>query len=441
MRSGIVLLLALCGLAAAGKEDELAGLVDRLGETDYARRDRAYRELLRRKDPKVVPLILGAIHAFPPANQNYALILVANLPPKVSRPALRTLAGSDDPYLRLSAAIYLHQRGDRERTATIVDALSAEGVDESRLGFMIGRTRMLDLPEIHDALRKLLTSKRGTMNIYSLLDGFGRAGYAGAMAEARALLADARPGVRAVVLAYLIRFGEAERIGELAEVIGEGGLDVSSFTRAMTLLEALRVEDERIVEAIARRCREESNASLAAAMVRALAAQRWRKAIPMLKELVEDERPLVTKAAFEALIELRAAPDADALARMLAGDDPSRALQAARALRRMDDRSGLDMVIRIARLEPDLRRDAVEILGGFRDAKAIEPLLEAMLDEDVSTRSYAERGLRATLQTVFPYRRFDLGATGYDARRSKAERSAAVERIRAWWNEHRDADW
>ena len=110
-------------------------------------------------------------------------------------------------------------------------------------------------------------------------------------------------------------------------------------------------------------------------------------------------------------------------------------------LRRMDDPRGLTAVIRIVRQHADLRRDAVTILGEFRAAEAVDPLIDALMDEDQTVRSYAATALHATFRTLMPYRRISLDAAGYDARKPKAARELAVAQIRAWWTRNRDAEW
>ena len=49
--------------------------------------------------------------------------------------------------------------------------------------------------------------------------------------------------------------------------------------------------------------------------------------------------------------------------------------------------------------------------------------------------------LGGLLGTLFPYRSIDLETTGYAAQGDAAVRAAAVDRIRRWWREARQADW
>ncbi|MHC4940519.1 MAG: HEAT repeat domain-containing protein, partial [Planctomycetota bacterium] len=181
--------------------------------------------------------------------------------------------------------------------------------------------------------------------------------------------------------------------------------------------------------------------SVAVAYIGILAAARHYPARKPLGALVEHESARVAEAALGALSELNSAPDTDVVRRMLDAKEPSRRLMAARILRRMDDLSGLEPTLRIAREGEDVltRREAVKLLGEFRRAGAVDTLIEALYDEDGLTRSHAARSLQYTLHAIFPFRRFELRTAGYDSGAPRAERLAAIRRIRDWWDKHRAA--
>ena len=81
------------------------------------------------------------------------------------------------------------------------------------------------------------------------------------------------------------------------------------------------------------------------------------------------------------------------------------------------------------------------VLGEFRAAEAIDPLIDALMDDDQTVRSYAASALLLTFRTIMPYRRVLLDAAGYDARKPKTDRELAVAQIRAWWERHRNSEW
>ena len=280
-------ILLLAGLAAAGGEIER--LVQQLGGSDVSRRSLAYRQLLRRRDPAVVPLLLQALPGFPPTGREYGINVIAALPRDVSRPALRKLAASADPHLRLAAAAQLVRRGERDALKIVLKVLREPVADEAELALLIQRARFLGSPEVHAALRDLLVPSRSETNLYVLLGALGWEDYDGARERARALLEDTRRGVRAAARAYLLRFGDSGQAAPLADAIRAGELHSAAFAQVRSLLERAAGQDEVVLAAIAERCKEEPNGYLLASMVGFLAKVGYSKAVPMLRELVEHD--------------------------------------------------------------------------------------------------------------------------------------------------------
>jgi len=87
------------------------------------------------------------------------------------------------------------------------------------------------------------------------------------------------------------------------------------------------------------------------------------------------------------------------------------------------------------------RRDATRILGNFRVAAAVEPLIAATLDDDTSVRSYSWSALTNTLQTLFPQRRFSLNGRGGGSAGTLAWRTSQAEQLRTWWAREKSAPW
>ncbi len=81
------------------------------------------------------------------------------------------------------------------------------------------------------------------------------------------------------------------------------------------------------------------------------------------------------------------------------------------------------------------------MLGGFRTAKAVDPLLGALMDSKISVRANAYNSLSTVLRSLFPYRRLDLASTGYATSGSASARKTAVDAMKAWWAKHRGRDW
>ena len=116
-------------------------------------------------------------------------------------------------------------------------------------------------------------------------------------------------------------------------------------------------------------------------------------------------------------------------------------MAAAEALLRGDDPSGLAAVVDVLRHGKTARAAAATALGAFRSRAAVEPLIDALGDADLSVRAGAYNSLVTLLRTLFPYRRFDLASTGYVTTAAEDVRAAAIASIRTWWNAHKDAGW
>ena len=434
-------LLLLAAAAPAG--DDLDALVADLGSETYAVRDRAYQLLVQRKDARVIPLVERRIADWPPENQYRALLVIAVFPPKQSHPPMRRMLKSADPHLRICAATQLHRRGERDMERIIVETLR-EPVPEEKLRSIAGRLGYLKLPAVYEAWAALLTPERDELTIGLWFASFSSEEYEGAQAQAKRILAeDKRDRARATACAYLIRCRDASCAPELAALVRKGSLDSSAAARIRYILQDGRIYPREVCEAMLERLPDETNTFVAKYLIEILAAAQFHPARKRLGELIEHENAEIAEAALGALAALDGVPETAVVRRMLLSKEPSRQLMAARILRRMDDASGFDAVLRIAKetQQADLRRDAIQILGEFRRAAAMDVLIDALGDDDSIVRSYASSALTLTLRTIFPYRQFDLRTAGYADQGTPAERAAAVAKIRAWWTGHRDAEW
>ncbi|MHC4955086.1 MAG: HEAT repeat domain-containing protein [Planctomycetota bacterium] len=439
MRVAIVIHI-LASVAAAS--DDLSDLVTSLGSTTYAERDVAYAKLKKRTDPKVVPMLEKVIEGYPFANQAYAVNLIAAFRPKISSPALRRLAKSGAAHVRVAAAAQLLQRGEKKMLGVVTATLTKEGVDESERGFMIQRVRYLRQPAVYDSWRSLITSQRSVMNIYGIFDALSVEGYKGATTEARAFLAsDKRSGPRAVAATYLVACGDPSAAPVLARIIADGGADVSAFARVTSQLNRARIYPSEVMAAIAARAPKEENSYVVASMLQLLAASDQPEARRWVEPFLEHKEARVAKAALAALAAMRALPERGILERLVAEGDDERALVAANLLRQVDDHSGFQRVLKIAKDNSALRRDAVKALGYFRRAEAVDPLLTFMADKDSTIRSYAATALLQTLRALYPFRRFETPLAGYAYQAPESERAAALAKIRTWWRAHAMSGW
>jgi HEAT repeat protein len=299
-------------------------------------------------------------------------------------------------------------------------------------------------PKVIAAVRELLRPDEETIIIGQALELLANRQDKEALAAAEKLLKDAdRSSVRAMAAAWLLRMGVTERAADLARELREGGIDVNEFFRVKNLLWPMQRLSEEVLDAVVEMLeKSEDNVSVLQSAVELIAKYRHRKAIPLLKRLLNHENRQVAKAAFEGLAGLSGALDPETLLPMLVAEDLDRRLWAADALRRMDDPSGLAPVIEILKSGTQTQRiDAARILGGFRAQAAVEPLLAAMLDEDLSVRVNAGNSLQTVFSAIFPYRRLDFATVGWTYNAPPDVRAAAVAKIREWWTQARTKTW
>jgi HEAT repeat protein len=431
---GPVLLIVLAASAAA--QDDLPGLVRDLGSSEVRRRSSALSALQQRKDPRIVPLLLAAIPEFDLLGRYYAMLVLDSCPAELAQKAARSLASADDPYLRVAAGTILLRAGEDRAADLVAKGLRAEGVETQARLYMMYRLHGIDHPKVLSAIREFVRKGEEVSLLGQALDLLVvRPDRDAAALCERLVVEEDRAGVRAMALAWLYRTGRTERAADLAREIAGGGMDVNEFFRVKNLLWAASRVDEVILDALVSMVeREKDNVSVLQSAVDLLAKYRHRKAIPLFRELLSHENRFLAKAAFEALAGIPGALDAALLLPMLGAEDADRRLWAADALRRRDDDAGLSAVIGVLdRGTPNQRQDAARILGGFRVGAAVEPLLSAMDDVDQTVRMQAGNSLGSVFRALFPYRRVDFASVGFAWNAPPAARSAALLKIRAWW--------
>ncbi|MFV1959778.1 MAG: HEAT repeat domain-containing protein, partial [Planctomycetota bacterium] len=323
----------------------------------------------------------------------------------------------------------------------MVMALTGKDLPPSTRIWMLRRLPIHAPPSLLDGVRSLLVPGADLSVLLLVTQEMHVRQDRAAMVRYSRLLADARPGARAVAAAYLLRMGHTRRAAELAAALalGPGGPELRQVE---VLLATLPRVPPPVLEAVTQRLGVERRPSLKIQAIRFLARFRHTKARPVLHRLLDDRIPAVRKAAFDAIVTLASPLTEDTLRPVLADEDVDRRLWAADALRRRDDVEGLPVVIMALQKGTDAQRvAAARILGGFRTDGAVEPLLDAMEDDQPGVRAAALRSAQAVLASLFPQRRLVLTTTGYAADAPPEVRREAVDRIRRWWETYRNADW
>lgn len=428
------------GIAVA-EEDEKS-LVAILTSEDAPERNRAYRVLSGNVTPTIVPLLLKALPASPTMGQYYGVMLIGRQPHKLKRDALRKLTRTKSPHLRILAGAALHRLGDRNATAVIVKALHTE-VETATLSMMIARLYSLRDPQIQEAVRAFLHADAPTPVIEAAIYNVYLSRDSGAKPGLVALCKHENAGVRMVAAGALLVLGDAGQVEALTEALTSGEVTFSPLYKLKTFLGQARPAPPAVLAAAHEQLEEESNVSTLRVLVEILADHGYAKAVPAIRKFLDHEDALLSKAAFAALTRFPGALTPESMRGLLQGGNDARKLVAADALRRTDDTSGLTAVIEVLRTGEGYRdrSEAAQVLGRFRDPRAVDALLDGLLDSNRMVRSSAYSGLSLILRTLFPYRRLDLSTTGYTSSAPEAKRNGAAKTLRSWWETHRGGDW
>ena len=263
------------------------------------------------------------------------------------------------------------------------------------------------------------------------------------------LLTDKRLTVRILAAAYLYRLGQEHRVEQIAREIANKEMGTMAWAHFRSYFHRGVRMPPVVLDAVVARAEVESQfpagrprpTSFAAQLLATLAEARYRKAIPIMKKLLKHHNERVARAAFDALVAFRDVLTPETLRHQLKTEKGVKRLWAADALRRMDDDSGFETVLAALKREPKLRVDAAKILGGFGRAESVEPLIDALLDENRQVRASASGSLQRVLIALFPYRRISFSALKFYPYGAEAGRKAAVAKVRVWWEAHKDDRW
>jgi HEAT repeat protein len=427
-RLGSLLVLLLCVPSAA--QADAKGLVRQLGGTDSRVRYEAYRTLRSTKPPAALPLLAAALPRFPLHAQSLGVSVLHVYPRQKVEPIMRRFARGESSFLMVQAGVWLHQTGDRSAVEFVVRGLGMT-VPPNELSMNLGRVSALRVPEVSAAVLRHVHAGVGDGALEQALRHLMVCGHEPAIPVVRRLLESTdrlRPAQRMVCAAFLVAMGEGGHASKLADAIRES----NNISRLRSFLQHAPNIDREILAAILDFTAGKSGYVVADAL-RLLAQHDYTPAVRKMRELLDDDDALVSKAAFDALMRMDSGLDSKHLKKLLGSSKPQVSIAAADALRRLDDLAGLSRVIDLAGKRGPHRLDAVDALGKFRSREAVSPLIERLDDADRSVRDRADQGLTRILSGLFPYRNLDLASTGYRSTGPAAARKIAVAQIRHWW--------
>ena len=439
-RAAFVLSLAttVTLLGTSSPAQSAAELVARLSAKDAKTRAAAYRKLLKLLPPRAPSELAKRLPKAPYTAQYYGYAVLRRYRYKTIRPVLRKFARGDVPYLRLVASVDLHRHGANGYLTVIAKALRAEGVAAAPRSAMLRALGRVRDERIDASARELLHAKQNTAVLQAALDYLWAAEDPLVAQRLNGLIHE--PSLRgqtalllaAAALAWGVEDGGKALIKTLPATRVVGRATWAFLERASKLSPELLAA----VATHAERCKNPASLRAATSL---LVARRAKEAVATLRRIAASGNKRLAEIGLAKLAELPGELEPKDLRAMLEGTAPRLQLFAAETLRRRDDLSGLSTVLRLAKSRDKERVEAVRILGGFVISVAVQPLIDALNDNDARVRNEAYRGLARLLPRLFPFRRFDLARTGYAPNASAAERGAAVRQINAWWQKNRSA--
>lgn len=411
----------------------IAELVQQLGSGNGQQRNAAYRKLMADRAPELIPQLGKAIDGLPRIGQELSCNLLRVFPRRDVAPVYKKMMASTTPYLRVVATARLladytsdSDRGRRKRTLKVLTealaackpnrllrAVSACGNIREEAVFAQMRQRLRPAPAhvTRGLLRQLLNWERGVSDQ--------------TQAAAAKLLAATEPQVQGVAHAYLLH-ADASRSAEFAKLLkAKPGV----LWNVLDLLPRDKLDAvllDAIAEALAKP-RSEHDIRRLAGVLRS-APQKLKS---VLQALVGHEKDKFRDEALAQLANLPGGFGEKDLIAMLHDEAMAVRVVAAGALRKRDNRAGLQPVLDAAKVRGKHQADAARVLGDYRCKQGVPVLLDLLDAKDVRVRNAAWSGLQETLRGLYPYRKFEFRKCGYAP--NAASRQNGIATLRAWW--------
>ncbi len=424
----LTIAVALVGGMVSAQTD-LQVLVDQLAGDDAGLRAQAYNELIRRRVPELVPLLAKKITAMPLGGQQLAIYLLQQQPLEVTRTLYEKLVDAERPLLRAAAAAVLIRNGDKSKVPLLAKAIAA--ASEAERSGVLNATWSVDDARVQDAIRAYLRADANAGIIVSALQHLRQAekGHSAVTDQAtQALTAASDLAVRAAALAWLAGGEGNAHATALAALLRA---EPDRFWPIQNLLDRDKKFSLVLVEAIAEAVSKPRSKHEIAQAAPLLLAQSPELAQTTLRKLLTHQDKDIRASALEALATMRGGLEGNALRQLLQDPDPQQQLVAAATLRRMDDASGLPVVLALVRTAGPHKAQAARVLAGFRHRDVVLPLLDCLDDANVQVRQNAWQGLQTQLRDLFPYRRYDFTKSGYEP--NAASRADGIAALRSYW--------
>lgn len=426
-------MIALLVAPLVGQAD-VVELVQRLGSNNGQQRNAAYRTLLRDRSPEVLAHLGKQIESQSRIGQELSCNLLRGFPLPDAAPVYKKLMAAKAPYLRAVGAARMVQHytveANRRQRAKAIRVLteSLAACPPNRVLAAVSQCGNLKDEEVLAQFRALL--QPGPAHVVRGLLQQLRNKEGGSSAPTRAaaerLLEAKEPQVRGAALAYLLH-DDSSHSEAFARLIKD---DRSALWTSLDLLPRTKL-DEQVLDALAEalaEARSEHDIRRLTGLMKAAAPQKLRMA---LRSLVGHEKEKLRDEALAQLGNLPGGFGEKDLLEMLHDKALAVRVVAAGALRRRDNRAGLEPVLEAAKVKGKHQADAAKVLGDYRCREGVPVLLDLLDAKDQHVRNMAWGGIQETLKGLFPYRKFDFQKSGYSPADGSRQRGIAT--LRAWW--------
>jgi hypothetical protein len=215
-RAALALVVAAAfarALPARAADADPAALVEALANDDAQVRYDAYRDLLASHPPEALPLLAKRVPTLPLAAQSFGTSIVQGYPADRTKPVYEKWAASDAPYVRIFAGANLARQGDAKGAAAVVSALKAEGTDPAALSMGLSQLTGLRDASVTAAVRGLVRPGTPAAVLGPALYHLQFVDDREAPRVVGPLLSSADVGTRALAAAFLWRTGDEARLG------------------------------------------------------------------------------------------------------------------------------------------------------------------------------------------------------------------------------------
>jgi hypothetical protein len=432
-------ILLIVGTAPA---QDLFQLVADLDHKDRKKSAAAYRALAKDKPKRALQLLFLQLpkHGF--TGQNYGMLLLEKTyTGKVRRKGLGKFAKSDSRFLAACSATILFREGNSKVLPQLVGAMRAQKVSVTERITMVKRVQGITNPEVLAAIRENLTPGVNRRLLTAVLDSMWRTQDSQGIGIVEKLLRHRKTTVSAQGLcaAYLVARGGHVHGPALAKILADAQ---AISTSIRTYVERIRRPTHVVLDGLTAHVRKTKKILSMRWALDFLRKNHHRNLLPLLRETTLRKNETIARTALAILAQNPEDLPPKDLRKMLASEKPIVALFAAKQLRRRDDLSGFPRALELAKREDKdmdkYRVEAVKVLGGYREDRAVQPLIDLLKNKNASVRSTAVKQLNYVLADLFPYRRFDFSKTGYTATGSAMKRRAGIETIQKWWDDNKD---